>query len=117
MINAIKAHGGYTQVAEQLQWSVAKVTRRPRGYWSIIANVQNELDLFNDEFDQPMDSIPRKSFLQKLGRYDLVKGLERNGGAHMVCLPSSTESLPHLTPVVMDLSTAGIWLYCPTLVC
>ena len=84
LINAIKAHGGYTQVADKLQWSIAKVTRRPRGYWNAMANVQHELDLFNDEFDQPMNSIPRKSYMQKLGRYDLVKGLERNGGARLV---------------------------------
>lgn len=87
LINAIKSHGGYTKVAEQLQWSIAKVTRRPRGYWGVMANLQHELDLFNDEFDQPMDSIPRKSYMQKLGRYDLAKGLERNGGAHIVRLP------------------------------
>lgn len=71
-------------MAEKLQWSIAKVTRRRRGYWSIMANVQHELDLFNDEFDQPMDTIPRKSYMQKLGRYDLAKGLERNGGAKVV---------------------------------
>jgi hypothetical protein len=86
LINAIKAHGGYTKVAEKLHWSIAKVTRRPRGYWSCISNLQHEIDLFNDEFDLPMDSIPKKSSLQKLGRYDLLKGLERNGGAHVVCV-------------------------------
>eukprot|EP00892_Ulva_mutabilis_P002982 jgi/Ulvmu1/12685/UM094_0042.1 len=81
IINAISAFGGYTAVAEKMQWSVAKVTRRPRGYWGSLRNIQTELDLFNDEFDLPIGTVPKKSFLQKMSRWDIIKALERAGGS------------------------------------
>jgi hypothetical protein len=84
LINAIRAYGGCGLVAEKLQWSVAKVSRRPRGYWCKLPNVKAELDVLIDEFALPMQCVPRKSFLEKVGRYDLWKGLERNGGAEAV---------------------------------
>lgn len=84
LINAIRDFGGYSDVADKMQWSVAKVTRRPRGYWGSLDNIQTEVDLFNDEFDLPMGTIPTKSFLRKMSRFDIIKALERGGGAVMV---------------------------------
>ena len=84
LINAIRDLGGYSDVADKMQWSVAKVTRRPRGYWGSLDNIQTEVDLFNDEFDLPMGTIPTKSFLRKMSRFDIIKALERGGGAVMV---------------------------------
>lgn len=94
LINAIRDFGGYATVAEQLQWSVAKEARRPRGYWGSADNIRAEVDLFNDEFHLQRGTVPQKSFLRKMGRFDIIKALERAGGAGAVQTPTTHPPFP-----------------------
>lgn len=96
LMNAIRDFGGFTEVAEKLQWSVAKETRRPRGYWSNADNIRTEIDLFNDEFHLQRRTVPPKNFLRKMGRFDIVKALERAGGSGQAP-PPPHPPVPHRT--------------------
>jgi hypothetical protein len=84
-VDAVSRFGGHKAVGEMLQWEVAKVTRRPKGYWGDMKNLQRELDSFLDDYNLPMSTIPKKSVLRRMKRFDLIKAMEAKGGILAVC--------------------------------
>lgn len=77
---AIAAHGGPATVAERLGWKLQARTRKPRGYWSSLENVKNEIDEFIEESGLEPGVMPLKNDFVRAGRYDLARAVERWGG-------------------------------------
>ena len=71
--------GGFDSVAAQLGWTSNR--RKPRGYWSDIANVRREILLFISENGLESGVMPSRPQLEKLGRFDIARALSKQGGA------------------------------------
>jgi hypothetical protein len=61
-------------------WPRPFLRRRSVGYWNDLGNIKIELDEFAEDQAIPAGVVPSKQVLQKLGRYDLAKGIEKAGG-------------------------------------
>ncbi|EME28833.1 hypothetical protein Gasu_37230 isoform 1 [Galdieria sulphuraria] len=88
LMGAIRLHGGLYEVSRKTQIPLSKSTRQPRGYWSNIENLKEELTAFISFQDHSMNnipySIPTLSNLKRNQRQDLVEAIRKHGGVQTV---------------------------------
>mmetsp|Transcript_3846 Transcript_3846/g.7510 ORF Transcript_3846/g.7510 Transcript_3846/m.7510 type:complete len:209 (+) Transcript_3846:1-627(+) len=77
---AITAAGGFPVVAEKLGWRLAYKSRKPRGYWTSLDNMRLELKAFAEQEGLEDGKMPTRLHLQRAGRYDIARALEKWGG-------------------------------------
>lgn len=80
--DAVTKLGGYPYWAEKL--GVPGSGKRPPHFWTL-EQIKLALEAFNAERGTP-GLMPRQRDLQEAGRYDLVKAIQEEGGAHAVAL-------------------------------
>ena len=77
---AIDNAGGFEAVAVRLGW--VNNRRKPRGYWSDLANVEREVLLcIRDNMFEP-GVMPSRPQFEELGRFDIARALARHGGTN-----------------------------------
>ena len=77
---AIDSAGGFEAVAVRLGW--VNNRRKPRGYWSNLANVEREvLSCIRDNMFEP-GVMPSRPQFEELGRFDIARALARHGGTN-----------------------------------
>jgi hypothetical protein len=81
---AIGRNGGFGPVASKLNLSLAYKERKPRGYWDNLQNLQEEILQFQIEQGKEVNHMPTRRELEKAGRYDLARSLEKWGGLREV---------------------------------
>ena len=77
---AIAAHGGPAVVARRIGWRLQARPRKPRGYWTSLDNVKQEIDEFIEENGLVRGVMPLKNDFVRAGRFDLARAVERWGG-------------------------------------
>ncbi|KAG0631523.1 hypothetical protein M758_1G260500 [Ceratodon purpureus] len=81
---AIARNGGFGPVASKLDLSLAYKERKPKGYWDDLQNLHKEIMLFQKEQGKDRTLMPTRRSLEKAGRYDLARSLEKWGGLREV---------------------------------
>jgi hypothetical protein len=114
---AIRAHGGTEAVAERLGWRARTKSRKPRGYWDSLPNVQQEVDEFVQENGLQPGVMPLKNDFVRSGRFDIARAIERWGGLYQladalgygVASPSfsGTEWQEHISEVAASTGLSG----------
>jgi len=79
LLRAINRHGGVVAVARHLGLQHLD-KKRPPNYWNDFANLERELREFITEYGQS-GQMPSENDLTNEGRWDLVVGIRRHGGA------------------------------------
>ncbi|KAH7282408.1 hypothetical protein KP509_35G029500 [Ceratopteris richardii] len=78
---AIRVMGGYRTVAARMKLSLAYKERKPFGYWDDLQNLQNEVIAVQKQLGCDAKVLPSRLSIERLGKYDLARALERWGGA------------------------------------
>lgn len=78
---AIRAMGGFHTVAARMKLSLSYKERKPVGYWDDVRNLRNEVIAAQKELGCDPSVLPSRFSLERLGRYNLARALEKWGGA------------------------------------
>ncbi len=78
LVVAIKQHGGFPEVAKQLDLKLP-YERKPHGYWQDLNNLKQELFSFTEKLGNP-GIMPKHEELQEAGRSDLINAIVKCGG-------------------------------------
>ncbi|XP_024517251.1 uncharacterized protein LOC9663170 isoform X1 [Selaginella moellendorffii] len=81
---AIRRFGGFRSIAERLNMSLAYKRRKPRGFWQNSENLKREIQLFQKKLRSDPSRMPSRRTLERAGRYDIARALEKWGGLHEV---------------------------------
>ncbi|KAH9551047.1 hypothetical protein CY35_10G104200 [Sphagnum magellanicum] len=81
---AIARMGGFGPTAARLNLCLAYKQRKPRGYWDDLQNIHKEIALFQKEHGKDSTFMPTRKSLERAGRYDLARSLEKWGGLQEV---------------------------------
>ncbi|KAK3233777.1 hypothetical protein CYMTET_55942 [Cymbomonas tetramitiformis] len=78
---AITAAGGFPAVANKLGWRLAYKERKPRGYWTSLANVRLEIENVIEDLGTDPEMMPTRRELEGAGRYDILRAMDKWGGS------------------------------------
>eukprot|EP00249_Psilotum_nudum_P020846 c27871_g1_i2 orf=79-2469(+) len=81
---AITGMGGFRVIATRMKLSLAYKYRKPKGYWDSIHNLKQEVIRFQQEHGFDKEIMPSRKSMEKSGRYDLARALEKWGGLREV---------------------------------
>ncbi|GAV66099.1 Polyketide_cyc domain-containing protein [Cephalotus follicularis] len=81
---AITQMGGFRKIASLMNLSLAYKHRKPKGYWDNLENLQEEINRFQRSWGMDQSFMPSRKSLERAGRYDIARALEKWGGLHEV---------------------------------
>ncbi|XP_042401820.1 uncharacterized protein LOC121991827 [Zingiber officinale] len=81
---AITRMGGFRRIANLMNLSLAYKHRKPRGYWDNLENLQEEISQFQKNWGMDPAYMPTRKSLERAGRYDIARALEKWGGLQEV---------------------------------
>ncbi|PKA64776.1 hypothetical protein AXF42_Ash016807 [Apostasia shenzhenica] len=81
---AITRMGGFKKVANLMNLSLAYKHRKPKGYWDNLENLQEEICRFQRSWGMDPTYMPSRKSLERAGRYDIARALEKWGGLQEV---------------------------------
>ncbi|XAR73149.1 hypothetical protein NMG60_11007018 [Bertholletia excelsa] len=81
---AITRMGGFRSIASLMNLSLAYKHRKPKGYWDNLENLQEEISRFQRSWGMDPSYMPSRKCLERAGRYDIARALEKWGGLHEV---------------------------------
>eukprot|EP00854_Cymbomonas_tetramitiformis_P007984 gene7984-9491_t len=73
--------GGFPAVANKLGWRLAYKERKPRGYWTSLANVRLEIENVIEDLGTDPEMMPTRRELEGAGRYDILRAMDKWGGS------------------------------------
>ncbi|KAJ7519325.1 hypothetical protein O6H91_20G034800 [Diphasiastrum complanatum] len=77
---AIARMGGFIRVAARLGLSLTYKQRKPKGYWDNLENIRQEILVFQKDNGEETTIMPTRKSLEKAGRFDIARALEKWGG-------------------------------------
>ncbi|CAM6099943.1 unnamed protein product [Calypogeia fissa] len=101
---AITRAGGFSAVASRLKLSQQ---RRPRGYWDSFENLCQEIWQFQQENGIDSTHMPTRSALNKAGRADVGRALEKWGGVQEVARLMGLKSRRAMLGAPMKISSSN----------
>ncbi|XP_050207107.1 uncharacterized protein LOC126656560 [Mercurialis annua] len=81
---AITRMGGFRKIASLMNLGLAYKGRKPKGYWDNLENLQEEIRRFQQSWGMDPSYMPSRKSLERAGRYDIARALEKWGGLHQV---------------------------------
>ncbi|KAG6495229.1 hypothetical protein ZIOFF_043023 [Zingiber officinale] len=100
---AITRMGGFRRIADLMNLSLAYKHRKPRGYWDNLENLQEEISRFQKNWGMDPAYMPSRRSLERAGRYDITRALEKWGGLQEVSRLLSLElRYPRRRSVVVE---------------
>ncbi|XP_074566609.1 uncharacterized protein LOC141823247 [Curcuma longa] len=100
---AITRMGGFRRIANLMNLSLAYKHRKPRGYWDNLENLQEEIGWFQKNWGMDPAYMPTRRSLERAGRYDIARALEKWGGLQEVSRLLSLElRYPRRRSVVVE---------------
>ncbi|WOL12300.1 hypothetical protein Cni_G21066 [Canna indica] len=81
---AITRMGGFRRIANLMNLSLAYKKRKPKGYWDNLENLQDEISRFQKNWGMDPAYMPTRKSLERAGRYDIARALEKWGGLQEV---------------------------------
>ncbi|CAL9094829.1 unnamed protein product [Musa acuminata var. zebrina] len=81
---AITRMGGFRRIADLMNLSLAYKQRKPKGYWDNLENLQEEISRFQKNWGMDPAYMPTRKSLERAGRYDIARALEKWGGLQEV---------------------------------